>query len=94
MGARICVAVNAFPLLVHHDASGGRVAPFGKQAFGLAAVMGGSIVATVLGVPIGTHLGQQVGWQGSFFIVGMAAVLVWVIIFFSLPVCTSNRPVL
>lgn len=35
--------------------------------------------------------GQQVGWQGSFFIVGMAAVLVWVIIFFSLPVCTSNR---
>lgn len=68
-----------------------RVAPFGKQAFGLAAVMGGSIVATVLGVPIGTHLGQQVGWQGSFFIVGMAAVLVWVIIFFSLPVCTSNR---
>lgn len=45
----------------------------------------------MLGVPIGTHLGQQVGWQGSFFIVGMAAVLVWVIIFFSLPVCTSNR---
>ena len=91
MGARVCVAVTHSIFWSIMTPLAARVAPFGKQAFGLAAVMGGSIVATVLGVPIGTHLGQQVGWQGSFFIVGMAAVLVWVIIFFSLPVCTSNR---
>ena len=91
MGARICVAVTHSIFWSIMTPLAARVAPFGKQAFGLAAVMGGSIVATVLGVPIGTHLGQQVGWQGSFFIVGMAAVLLWVIIFFSLPVCTSNR---
>lgn len=82
MGARVCVAVTHSIFWSIMTPLAARVAPFGKQAFGLAAVMGGSIVATVLGVPIGTHLGQQVGWQGSFFIVGMAAVLVWVIIFF------------
>ena len=69
MGARICVAVTHSIFWSIMTPLAARVAPFGKQAFGLAAVMGGSIVATVLGVPIGTHLGQQVGWQGSFFIV-------------------------
>ena len=39
-----------------------RVAPHGKRAVGLAAVMGGTIVATVLGVPIGTNLGHFFGW--------------------------------
>lgn len=65
MGARICVAVTHSIFWSIMTPLAARVAPFGKQAFGLAAVMGGSIVATVLGVPIGTHLGQQVGWQGS-----------------------------
>ena len=50
-----------------------RVAPHGKRALGLASVMGGTIVATVLGVPIGTNLGHFFGWQESFFIIGAAA---------------------
>lgn len=53
--------------------------------------MGGSIVATVLGVPIGTRLGQEVGWQGAFFIVGIAALIVLVLIYFVLPICQSDR---
>lgn len=68
-----------------------RVAPRGKRAVGLAAVMGGSIVATVLGVPIGTKLGHLFGWQESFFIIGLGAMTVLVIIFLSLPECVSNR---
>lgn len=94
MGARICVAVTHSIFWSIMTPLAARVAPFGKQAFGLAAVMGGSIVATVLGVPIGTHLGQQVGWQGSFFIVGMAAVLVWVIIFSRCLSVPATGPVL
>ena len=75
IGARVCVAVTHSIFWSIMTPLAARVAPFGKQAFGLAAVMGGSIVATVLGVPIGTHLGQQVGWQGSFFIVGIAGII-------------------
>lgn len=91
MAARICVAVTHSVFWSIMTPLAARVAPFGRQALGLAAVMGGSIVATVLGVPIGTHLGQQFGWQGSFFIVGLAATFIWLIIFLSLPICVSNR---
>lgn len=49
MGARICVAVTHSIFWSIMTPLAARVAPFGKQAFGLAAVMGGSIVATVLG---------------------------------------------
>lgn len=49
MGARVCVAVTHSIFWSIMTPLAARVAPFGKQAFGLAAVMGGSIVATVLG---------------------------------------------
>lgn len=68
-----------------------RVAPHGKRAVGLAAVMGGSIVATVLGVPIGTNLGHLFGWHMSFFIIGIGSALVFVVIFFVLPLCESTQ---
>lgn len=91
MGARICVAFTHSIFWSIMTPLAARTAPFGKQALGLAAVMGGSIVATVLGVPIGTRLGQEVGWQGAFFIVGIAALAVLILIYFVLPVCKSDR---
>lgn len=68
-----------------------RVAPHGKRAVGLAAVMGGTIVATVLGVPIGTNLGHYFGWHMSFFIIGIGSALVFVVIFFVLPLCEATH---
>ena len=70
-----------------------RVAPHGKRAVGLAAVMGGTIVATVLGVPIGTNLGHLFGWHMSFFIIGIGtgSAFVFVVIFFVLPVCEATH---
>ncbi len=91
MGARICVAFTHSIFWSIMTPLAARTAPFGKQSLGLAAVMGGSIVATVLGVPIGTRLGQEVGWQGAFFIVGIAALIVLVLIYFVLPICQSDR---
>ena len=67
-----------------------RMAPRGKRAVGLAAVMGGTIVATVLGVPIGTQLGHMFGWQEAFFIIGIAAALVFALIWLVLPECVST----
>ena len=68
-----------------------RVAPHGKRAVGLAAVMGGTIVATVLGVPIGTNLGHFFGWYMSFFIIGIGSALVFVVIVFVLPLCEATH---
>lgn len=68
-----------------------RMAPAGRRAAGLAAVMGGTIVATVLGVPIGTKLGHLFGWEEAFFVIGLAAAAVLLLLWRVLPECPSTR---
>lgn len=68
-----------------------RMAPRGRRALGLAAVMGGTIVATVLGMPIGTKLGQLFGWQEAFFIIGICAAALFALIWKTLPPCPSSK---
>ena len=89
--ARIAVALTHSIFWSIMTPLAARMAPRGKRALGLAPVMGGTIVATVLGVPIGTQLGHMFGWQEAFFIIGIAAALVFALIYFVLPECASNR---
>lgn len=89
--ARLCVALVHSIFWSIMTPLAARMAPFGKQALGLAAVMGGCIVATVLGIPIGTKLGHWFGWQEAFFVVGVAASLIWLLIYAVLPEAPSNR---
>lgn len=89
--SRICVALTHSIFWSIMTPLAARMAPRGKHAYGLAAVQGGTIIATVLGVPIGTLLGQWFGWRESFFIVGIAATLVWVMVFATLPLAPSAQ---
>ncbi len=41
----------------------------GKRAQGVAFILTGLTIANVVGVPIGTYLGQQWGWRAAFLIV-------------------------
>lgn len=41
----------------------------GKRAKGVAFILTGLTIANVVGVPIGTYLGQQWGWRAAFLIV-------------------------
>ncbi|MFD3406567.1 MFS transporter [Kribbella sp. NPDC058693] len=56
----------------------------GKGGKAFATVMGGLTVATIIGSPLGTFLGQHVGWQALYVVVAAiglcagAAVLAWV----------------
>ncbi|WP_171164181.1 MFS transporter [Streptomyces sp. I05A-00742] len=52
-----------------------RLAPPGRRASAIAWVSGGLGLATVLGGPIGTAIGQQWGWRATFWCVTGAAVL-------------------
>ncbi|MCD8338598.1 MAG: MFS transporter [Burkholderiales bacterium] len=91
MGARICVALTHSIFWSIMTPLAARTAPMGKMATGLAAVSGGSILATILGVPLGTQLGYLAGWRESFFIIGIVALIVLVYIFYFLPECKSDR---
>ena len=55
----------------------------GNRAKGVAFVLTGLTVANVVGVPLGTYLGQQVGWRAAFMVVTaiFAAATVFIAIF-------------
>jgi predicted MFS family arabinose efflux permease len=62
-----------------------RLAPWGRYTFGLAAISGGTTLATVLGVPLGTFLGHNFGWRVSFFIVSGVGLAIMAALFRALP---------
>jgi len=52
----------------------------GNRAKGVAFVLTGLTVANVVGVPLGTYLGQQVGWRAAFVLVAAIFALATVFI--------------
>lgn len=55
----------------------------GKSAQAISIMFSGLTIANVLGVPLGTYLGQQFSWSASFFLVGavgllaLSSILLW-----------------
>lgn len=68
-----------------------RIAPFHKRAKALSFIVTGSSLATVLGVPIGTIIGQHAGWRITFLCIGIIAFLVMLILIWLLPKLPSNN---
>jgi len=57
----------------------------GKRAQGVAFVLTGLTLANVVGVPLGTFLGQQLGWRVAFLIVAVIFAAAAVMIAFFVP---------
>lgn len=57
----------------------------GNRAKGVAFVLTGLTIANVVGVPLGTLLGQQVGWRAAFAVVAGIFLLATVCIAFFVP---------
>lgn len=68
-----------------------RMAPSGQTAKALAFMVTGSSLATVLGVPIGTMVGQLVGWRMTFLCIGAMASVIMLILVYLLPKLESNN---
>lgn len=57
----------------------------GRRARAMALLMGGLTAANVLGVPLGTVLGQHLGWRTTFWVIGGAAVVAALVVWRVLP---------
>lgn len=57
----------------------------GKRAQGVAFVLTGLTVANIVGVPLGTLLGQQVGWRATFIVVAGVFALAAIAIALTVP---------
>lgn len=63
----------------------GKLAKKGKSAQAIAVMFSGLTVANVIGVPIGTYLGNQYHWSASFLMVGVVGLLTLASIFYWMP---------
>lgn len=70
-----------------------RLVPEGDVPRALGILNGGNALATVVSAPLGSFLGQYIGWRGAFFAVVPLAVLTLVWLFTSLPSLPSERSV-
>lgn len=63
----------------------GKLAREGKSAQAIAIMFAGLTVANVIGVPIGTYIGQTYHWSLSFYMVGIVGVLTLTSLFLWMP---------
>ena len=68
-----------------------RLAPAGKTNQALGLLSTGSVLAMVLGIPLGRVIGQYFGWQLSFLLIGVCAAGVMLVLAKNLPALPSQN---
>lgn len=68
-----------------------RLLPEDQVPRGLAMLNGGNALATTVAAPLGSFLGQYIGWRGAFFIVVPLAAITFVWLWRTLPQMPSPR---
>lgn len=63
----------------------GYLAKPGKAAQAMAIMFSGLTVANILGVPLGTYIGQELDWSYSFMLVGIAGIATLSSLYFWMP---------
>ena len=68
-----------------------RLVPEDAVPRALALLNGGNALATTIAAPLGSYLGQYIGWRGAFFVVVPLAAVTFVWLFTSLPKLPSRE---
>ena len=66
-----------------------KVARKGREAQGIASMFAGFTVANVIGVPLGTYVGNSLHWGYSFYMVGIVGLLTLIGLFLWMPAFSS-----
>lgn len=63
-----------------------------REGAAVAAVIGGFTAATVVGVPLGTFIGQAFGWRAVFWAIAVVSLLGWSAMMLLLPKSRAAEP--
>ncbi len=75
LGSRVVAAIGVGAFWTVGAVMAVGVAPPALVTRAMALMIGGGTIATLVGVPLGTLLGQQLGWRAPFWAVAAAAML-------------------
>lgn len=92
LASRVAAALGAAVLTPVAGAVAADLAAPEKQGRALSLVIGGMTVAWVVGIPLGTIVGDEFGWRASFVMVGALAAVAAVAVAVVLP-DVKNPPV-
>ncbi len=67
-----------------------RLVPKNKQSLALSFIITGSSIAIILGLPLGRVIGLGLGWRMSFFVIGIIAFLVGILLWRAFPKLPST----
>lgn len=73
---RVVTALGAAAIGPVASALGASLVPEERQGHALAVVFSGMTIATVVGVPLSTWLGSALGWRPTFWLVGLATLVI------------------
>ena len=62
-----------------------RLAPPNRQNSAISLIVAGVTLSAVLGIPLGTAIGNAYGWRTTFWVIAVAGVLAAVALFFLIP---------
>lgn len=68
-----------------------RLASKGKEAQAISIMFAGLTLANLIGVPIGTYIGQHFSWRYSFALVAIIGLITFVALIFWMPVLESGK---
>ena len=85
LGARIVVACCHGLFFGVAMVMASRLAPKGRQTSAISLVVAGTALAQILGVPIGTAIGNAYGWRTTFWAIALMGVVALVVLLLLIP---------
>ncbi|MXP23544.1 MFS transporter [Gordonia sp. HNM0687] len=85
LGARFLTALATGAFWAVSAVVGAKAAGPARASKALGIVLGGGMLANVIGVPIGAFAGQAIGWRGPFWALAVLAVVAAVVIYRQVP---------
>ncbi|WP_438348538.1 MFS transporter [Paenibacillus sp. FA6] len=92
MGARIITALTHGTFFGVGAVIASNLVPQNRRAAAVSIMMAGLTIANIIGVPLGTFIGQRMGWRASFAMIAIIGVVALIGILIFIPRIRQDQP--